>query len=162
MYVNSATIDITNSTIARNTDLYAGAVVVGTRYGSVTMNLNSALISNNYDGTTEDDFYAQEILGNTVTIGGSHNLIRTAVANVPGDTKAGCPLLGPLRDNGGPTWTHALYSGSPAINTGNNALTLPYDQRGAPFARVAKAIADIGAYEVQTEVVFSGGFEGCQ
>ncbi len=41
------------------------------------------------------------------------------------------PLVGPLQDNGGSTLTHALLSGSPAIDAGtNNGLIL--DQRGQP------------------------------
>ena len=52
------------------------------------------------------------------------------------------PLLGPLADNGGPTLTHALLPGSPAINAGDlNAVAgvdgVPqFDQRGEPFRRV--------------------------
>ena len=41
---------------------------------------------------------------------------------------SGDPLLGPLRDNGGPTLTRALPSNSPALNRG--ACTEPSDQRG--------------------------------
>jgi len=33
------------------------------------------------------------------------------------------PLLGSLADNGGPTLTHALLAGSPAINAGDPAAT---------------------------------------
>src|SRR5262249_34056431 len=40
------------------------------------------------------------------------------------------PLLDPLADNGGPTQTHALRPGSPAIDHGSNPLNLPTDQRG--------------------------------
>jgi hypothetical protein len=65
------------------------------------------------------------------------------------------PLLGPLADNGGPTLTHALLPGSPAIGAGDPAL-LPgsngvpeFDQRGAPFTRVAGATIDMGAFEFQ-------------
>ena len=43
-------------------------------------------------------------------------------------------LLGPLQDNGGPTFTHALLLGSPAIDQGTgNGLTA--DQRGEGFPR---------------------------
>jgi hypothetical protein len=59
------------------------------------------------------------------------------------------PKLGPLADNGGPTWTHALLAGSPAINHGNNAWIpagVTTDQRG--FARIAGGTVDIGAYEL--------------
>ncbi len=33
-----------------------------------------------------------------------------------GDLPSADPMLGPLQDNGGPTWTHALLPGSPAID----------------------------------------------
>ena len=48
-------------------------------------------------------------------------------------------MLGPLQDNGGPTFTHALLPGSPAINAGDPDFTPPpfFDQRGAGFGRVA-------------------------
>jgi predicted outer membrane repeat protein len=51
------------------------------------------------------------------------------------------PLLGPLQDNGGPTWTAAPLPGSPAI--GAAGFCLPTDQRGA----VRTAPCDVGAYE---------------
>ena len=60
------------------------------------------------------------------------------------------PLLGPLAFNGGPTQTHALLPGSPAIDAGSDALAvdgngdpLVSDQRGTGFDR----IVDIGAFE---------------
>jgi uncharacterized repeat protein (TIGR01451 family) len=61
------------------------------------------------------------------------------------------PKLGPLQDNGGPTFTEALLPGSPAIDTGDGTEPyLPtYDQRGNPFARVSGRSVDIGAFEVQ-------------
>ena len=58
------------------------------------------------------------------------------------------PLLAPLADNGGPTPTHALLPGSPAINQGSS--TESNDQRGAPFVRNFGGGVDIGAYERQT------------
>ena len=71
------------------------------------------------------------------------------------------PKLGPLQNNGGPTFTHALSPGSPAIDKGKtNAVTglvSSTDQRGLPrpvdFAPVANASggdgSDIGAFEMQ-------------
>ncbi|HEV7902333.1 MAG TPA: choice-of-anchor Q domain-containing protein, partial [Pyrinomonadaceae bacterium] len=69
--------------------------------------------------------------------------------NVPLD-----PLLGALRDNGGPTPTAALLCNSPAIDAGDDASTEPplsfaTDQRGR--ARRAGAHVDIGAFEVQPD-----------
>ena len=53
------------------------------------------------------------------------------------------PILGPLADNGGPTMTHALLPGSPAIDAGDPAGCPTTDQRGAP-----RSACDIGAYEL--------------
>ena len=62
---------------------------------------------------------------------------------------AGDPLLGPLGDNGGLTWTHLLLPGSAAIDIavldeGNPLI----DQRG--FPRPFGSAADLGAVEVGT------------
>jgi len=59
------------------------------------------------------------------------------------------PVLGPLANNGGPTLTHALLAGSPAIDKGSNPNALAFDQRGTPFVRTSGAQTDIGAFEVQ-------------
>jgi parallel beta helix pectate lyase-like protein len=68
------------------------------------------------------------------------------------------PLLQPLAYNGGTTPTHALAPASPAIDQGSNTLDLDFDQRGAPWSR-AIATPDIGAYELDTERIFAGGFD---
>ena len=54
--------------------------------------------------------------------------------------------LGPLQDNGGPTLTHALLVGSPAIDAGDDAAAPTTDQRGV--ARPLGAATDIGAFEL--------------
>ena len=71
--------------------------------------------------------------------------------NGPGDQINTEPLLGPLQDNGGPTFTHALLPGSPAINAGDPNFTPPpfFDQRGPGFDRVANGRIDKGSFEVQ-------------
>lgn len=58
----------------------------------------------------------------------------------------GPPLLEDLADNGGPTLTHMIASGSPAIDAGDCAFET--DQRGVP--RPQGAGCDIGAVERQT------------
>jgi hypothetical protein len=66
------------------------------------------------------------------------------------------PLLGPLSDNGGPTWTHALLKGSLAIDQGSHG-GLPKDQRGAKRPTDIKQVpnqadgSDIGAYELSRQ-----------
>lgn len=68
------------------------------------------------------------------------------------------PVVGPLADNEGPTLTHALLAGSPAIDRGDTIDCPEKDQRGA--VRPADGdgdnvtICDIGAFEY--EGVFPG------
>ena len=71
--------------------------------------------------------------------------------NGPGDLINTNPLLGPLVDNGGPTQTHALLPGSPAIDAGDPSFAPPpwYDQRGPDFYRLRNDRIDIGSFEVQ-------------
>jgi YVTN family beta-propeller protein len=69
-------------------------------------------------------------------------------------------LLGPLQDNGGPTFTRALLKGSPAVDSGDDCVTdinhcadpgtiqLITDQRRAGFPRNFGNHVDIGAYEL--------------
>ena len=69
----------------------------------------------------------------------------------PGDQLFTNPMLGPLQDNGGPTLTHALLPGSPAIDAGDPNFTPPplFDQRGSGFDRVVNGRIDVGSFEVQ-------------
>jgi hypothetical protein len=79
--------------------------------------------------------------------------------NRPTDLLNTDPMLGLLQDNGGPTFTHALLCGSPAIDSGRNFAVSPYDQRGAGFSRAFNDPfssnasggdgTDIGAFEAQ-------------
>ena len=73
------------------------------------------------------------------------------VLNGPGDQINTDPMLGPLQDNGGPTFTHELLPGSPAIDAGDPYFTPPplFDQRGPDLWRVRNDRIDIGSFEVQ-------------
>jgi CSLREA domain-containing protein len=73
--------------------------------------------------------------------------------NATGDQQNTNPQLGPLADNGGLTQTLLPLPGSPAIDTGSNAICAADDQRGQ--ARPidgdgdGQARCDIGAVEVE-------------
>jgi CSLREA domain-containing protein len=76
-----------------------------------------------------------------------------AIAYQPTDIRDTNPMLGALQNNGGTTPTHALLTGSPAIDKGINSLSInPFnnsilqtDQRG--FARILGSVVDTGAFE---------------
>jgi hypothetical protein len=169
---SNVSITLRNSTVAFNTaslnarTAMAPGVGVEANGDSVSITLESSLLSNNaysVGANPDRDFGAYAVNGGAFTISGANNLIRVTTNAVPPGTIMGaCPDLGPLRNNGGPTTTHALLSRSPAIDRGNNANTLSYDQRGIPYARVSGSSADIGAYEVQQDdIIFNSGFDGC-
>ena len=186
--VNSSTVKIYNSTIAFNSayeaqgngKLYGPGLALNPFNTAMAVTLSSNLMSNNTyaSGTIELDLTTANAPPNALTFNASpaNNFIRVSIvaippaSQLPDDTlSAPCPLLGPLRDNGGPTLTHALLSGSIAIDHGNNAKNYDEDQRGLdldsqpfPYPRISGLFADIGAYEVnQSDIVFNGGFDGC-
>jgi hypothetical protein len=64
------------------------------------------------------------------------------------------PRLGPLENNGGPTLTHRLMRGSPAIDAGGFPFP-PTDQRG--LVRPQGPASDIGAYERRASGPIPGG-----
>ncbi|MGH8248090.1 MAG: choice-of-anchor Q domain-containing protein, partial [Gammaproteobacteria bacterium] len=74
---------------------------------------------------------------------------------VASDLKNAYPNLGPLQDNGGPVFTHALLAGSSAIDAGTNGGVI-FDARGQPRTVDNPAVpnapggdgTDIGALEV--------------
>ncbi|MBE7552685.1 MAG: CSLREA domain-containing protein [Anaerolineales bacterium] len=114
-----------------------------------TLTLRNSLIANNAEngGGTPD-------CSGTLTSEG-YNLIEvTTGCVITGDTSGNItgsdPALGPLQNNGGQTFTHALLAGSLAINAGNpsgcldpNSALLTTDQRGY----VRNGVCDIGAFE---------------
>ena len=60
------------------------------------------------------------------------------------------PKLGPLGDNGGPTWTRALLEGSSALDVATATTpVVSRDQRG--YGRPAGLGSDIGAFETGAE-----------
>ena len=140
-------LSIVGSTIAFNT---SGQLAnIGVLFNT-TMELESSIIADN--GSV--DVYGE-------VIAGSHNLIKAASIDtiVPMDTITLDPKLQPLAYNGGSTRTHALGSGSPAIDSGIDSGSYPSDQRGPTYKRVIGNAADIGAYERDGDHIFGSTLE---
>ncbi|MEO5627024.1 MAG: choice-of-anchor Q domain-containing protein [Dokdonella sp.] len=153
-----------NSTVVFNTIPYRSGGTIGTRQGAgldlrtSPVRIDGSIIAGNLALGTPDR--PRDVGGElSITVTGSHNLINDiAQVGLTGTINAD-PLLGPLRRNGGVTATHALLSGSPAINAGNNTRNFATDQRGNGFPRVLGGVPDIGGYKVDPDRIFVDGFE---
>jgi hypothetical protein len=177
---NSGTLTVTNSTISGNMARFGGGIANlggtatitnstisgnsaaneegGVLIQSGTVNVRNTIIALNTAPAAPD-------FAGTLTSQG-YNFIGKNTGNIAPTTgdqigTVGAPInpmLGPLQDNGGPTMTQALLSGSPAIEKGDSGGSNT-DQRG--FARPVDSStianvgdgSDIGAYEVQADVL---------
>ena len=138
---NAGTVALINSTITLNN---AGGPGGGGILASGTVTLTNTIIANSRSGGNCTGTINS--LGHNLDTDGTCSL--TATGDL--DLSNADPRLGPLQDNGGPTFTHALLPGSPAIDGGDDSvLGPPYnlttDQRGEP--RLQGAHVDIGAFE---------------
>ena len=151
----SAVIDLVNSLISGNTadegnEIYNLASPYGPLYdGAIYADGNNLFGHSGEDNAAAFYNFAPGASAITATSDGTNS---TDLADI----------LEPLADNGGPTQTHALPDGSPAIDAGDNSNVplddddqdgdgdfnedVPFDQRGVA-ARVTNGTVDIGAYE---------------
>ena len=161
---NAGTATVSNSTFSGNSsDLSGGGIA---NFGAAT--LKNTIVANSKIPGLEGTNTQSNCVG-TITDGG-YNLSsdKTCGFSAANNSQSGTfdpntgegvildPMLGPLADNGGPTKTHALLVGSPAIDKGK-AFGTATDQRGKhrPFDDPSIAPAtggdnsDIGAFEAQ-------------
>ncbi len=156
IHITDTTTSLVNITVSGNTTLGNGG---GASVSAGTVSFTNVTITNNSaasGGGLFVDLLAVAQLLNTIvansTSGGDCSGTITDLGNNL-DTDGTCPvgfltaapLLGPLANNGGPTFTHELLTGSPAIDAGTNTGCPATDQRG--FTRPVGASCDIGAYE---------------
>jgi len=147
---NNATLTIINSTLSGNSALnQGGGIYNSTSVSNPILTIGSTILN---AGSSGGNIYNQASAYRTATVislgynfssdNGSGYLTAT------GDRINTDPRLGPLQDNGGPTFTHLPASGSPVIDAGDPRLGM--DQRGPAFPRVFNGRVDIGAAEVQS------------
>ena len=134
------TVKITNSTITDNAASEGGGIRIPNT-GALEL-VNTVIANNPFGGDCSGSGFTS--LGNNLDSDGTCNL--TGPTDLPNTD----PLLNPLLDNGGPTETHALLPGSPAIDAGDDASCPDTDQRGV--ARPQGAACDIGAFEAGPSV----------
>jgi len=169
-------VELLSSTIAFNDAGTAGGGVFRSRDAlDGTISLLNTILSNNA-AVQGPDCFNQDNPGMITSVG--YNLIQDptdCVVDGPqtGDITGQDPLLGALMNNGGLTPTHALTTGSPALDMArpvadggcvdaiNGGAELLFDQRDDPFDRTVAAViggqprCDIGAYEFSPTAIDS-------
>ncbi|MGL4514596.1 MAG: choice-of-anchor Q domain-containing protein [Lacipirellulaceae bacterium] len=151
----NAYVMLTESTVSGNqasgTGNQGGGVFHdGDSFWGYSLSISGSILSGNTTGDSPDDLRRDLFTQLTVDF----SLIGTGITPTAGanNVVTNSPLLGPLANNGGPSQTHALLAGSPAINAGDPATlfnSTQSDQRGTPFRRVSGGRIDIGALELQ-------------
>ena len=160
---------LVNVTFSNNTASTLGGGMFNYEYSSPT--LANVTFSNNtastHGGGMFNDLFSSPTVTNAILWGNTPNQIYNAGSSAivtysdiqggyPGGNIDSDPFLLPLANNGGFTQTHALLSGSPAIDTANPAFCPTYDQRGYPRPIDGNGddspVCDMGAYEFGSSV----------
>jgi hypothetical protein len=152
-------VEFDESTLAFNTAGLASNLFTGS---GATTELRSSLLAQPSGGENCDGTGALDSAGFNLEDADSCEL------DAGTDQTGAAPALAPLADNGGPTDTHAIAPGSPALDRGDSSGATT-DQRGAGFARPVDfpALAgpgdgaDVGAYELQAGAEGPVGDSSC-
>jgi len=136
---SGGSLTIFNSTVANNVAQFGGGLIT---FGN--LQLRNSIVANNTDTDDTPGNSNCDVRTNGVLLLSGTNLSNDASCG----TGAGMIVLpagiGDLADNGGPTKTHALLLGSPAIDAGTSC-TEATDQRHV--ARNQGTSCDVGAFE---------------
>jgi len=134
--VDNAILELENVTIYEN----QGGGLYTESGASITL-VNSIVAANEGDN-------CRKVNGEIASLGHNTDTDNSCELNATGDQPGVVLQLGPLQDNGGSTFTHALLPNSPAIDAGSNANCPATDQRGV--SRPQGTACDIGAFELET------------
>ncbi len=183
IYLANGNMFITNSTISGNSADFGGGIntFAGAREGETGRIINSTITDNSANQSGGGIYFSRTsevgntiIAGNIATSNGpdcygtANSLGFNLIGNTAGSLGFGTsdllnvsPRLGPLSDNSGPTFTHALLPDSPAIDaipvaacTDPESNPVTTDQRGV--YRPQGSACDIGAYEKRVPKVNPG------
>jgi hypothetical protein len=147
---NTQTLTMTNCTLSGNSATIHGGGIYNSGVNSpeATLLKIGATIFN--AGPSGENIYNDNIFYPATVTSLGYNLSSDnggGDLTATGDRINTNPRLGPLQNNGGPTFTHLPAANSPAIDAGDP--TLWTDQRGPGFVRIVNDRPDIGALEVQ-------------
>jgi hypothetical protein len=144
--------NLVNSTVTANLAPSFGnaALFVGTfTAANATLNITNTIVADNrdLDGNPGTGCFVAPFGSGVVTLtsGGTNVFTDSTCAPIASDKIVAAAGVGPLAANGGPTLTHALNAGSPALDAANPASCPATDQRG--IARPQGPGCDVGSVE---------------
>lgn len=144
--------NLVHSTVTANVapSFANAALFVGTfTAANATLNITNSIVAGNrdLDGNPGSGCFLAPFGSGVVTLtsGGNNVFSDGTCAPVASDQVVASAGVGPLAANGGPTQTHALNGGSPALDAANPANCPATDQRGV--ARPRGPACDVGAVE---------------
>lgn len=141
VYANGGSVLVSNSTVAGNSASSGGGI-----YRSASLTLRNSIVADNTGG---------QIAGSGTITSNGKNVVEGGCTGCSASDLTADPNLGALANNGGDSYTHALLSGSPALNSASNTDAQATDQRGR--ARPQGTTADMGAFEAATDLAVTKG-----
>jgi hypothetical protein len=158
IYVDSNQFYLYNTTVAGNSAPIGGGLFVNSPFASIVTLTNVTMFGNTAT-SAGGNINGPASAGNTIIAGGVPNNCNEAILSsghnlgsdnscglqVNGDITNTNPMLFPLADYGGPTWSMLPMAGSAAIDHGDDVICPSTDQRGV--ARPIGLHCDIGAVE---------------
>ena len=139
VYARDNQLIVANSTLVENLANAGGGIFSQSASLTATLALTNTILANSLSVTDLEARGAGSLVTRT---SGNNNLIESQIGYAGGIVATSDPQLGPLANNGGPTRTYALLSGSPALDAGTSTGAPAADQRGK-----LRGVTDIGAYE---------------
>ena len=179
IYADRGLVTVQHSTITENTAAGVGGGIALPTLSTLLLTIRHSIVAANTDGGGAPDLLGTgglipseairySLIGdNRGTALDESQAQDSDTGNIVGDLDGDGvidPGLGPLSDNGGPTQTHPLLAGSPAIDAGDSnfdpdAFSPPLndDQRGDGFQRVVADRIDLGAFESTLGILIDFG-----
>lgn len=159
--IGSTTIASSTITANTSTDGSSGGRIIGggLDFGGGNHTITSTIITGNLAGSGDIAGSINLSASSGATLAGGHNHISGSTIALPSGTNTTPMQMLPLALNGATRPTHALRATDPDVDAGSAPAGQTYDQRGYPFLRTVGSQTDIGAFELDHDMIFRDGFD---
>jgi hypothetical protein len=156
-------VTIASSTITANVSVQgdSGGRIIGggLDLGSGHHSITSTIITGNLAGSGDVASSLNLSATSGAVLGGDHDHISGSTLALPSGTITTAMQMLPLALNGAARPTHALRATDPDVDAGSAPAGETYDERGIPFLRTVGSQADIGAFELDPDMIHRDGWD---